>query len=466
MQDVNINIKIFERGFNKAKSYYHDLGIPIIFSYSIECKQKDILCLLANNKENKFSVYWDQPSEGFCLAGLGCAFDFEIKKQNNFIKMNKTLFKTLENSVNISEEISIGPRFFGGHAFNLNLQRDVVWEEMGSGRFFLPECIATNKLDRTWLTISALIDETINFKEALNFFSQKLFSYKNKLCQKLPLIKNTSVNEYVNFPSKDSYNDIVLSALDKIRKGIIKKIVLSRTHKIKVDQNFDVLSAVQILRNSFPTCTNFLFKFFNNTFFGSTPERLVKKNNSIINTEALAGTIRRGKDKKEDTWLVQNFLNNCKEKQEHSFVSRQLKEKLEKILINLEISSVPEIKKLKNLQHLRTPIKGKLNRDMSILDLVQLLHPTAAVAGIPSEDAIFIIDKLEPFDRGWYSGPIGWIDFNGGGDFFVALRSALVKDNVAHLFAGGGIVSESIPLEEWLETELKLKTIISTLNID
>jgi len=131
---------------------------------------------------------------------------------------------------------------------------------------------------------------------------------------------------------------------------------------------------------------------------------------------------------------------------------------------NLQHPDRPQIMKLKNVQHLQTPISGELNEDVTVLDLVARLHPTSAVAGTPTKEAMEVIHKMETHDRGWYSGPIGWLDEKGDGEFYVALRSALVKDEEAHVFAGGGIVSESHPDKEWDETELKLQPILSALS--
>ena len=130
----------------------------------------------------------------------------------------------------------------------------------------------------------------------------------------------------------------------------------------------------------------------------------------------------------------------------------------------LDISVKPHIMKLTNVQHLKTPISGTLKSNEHILQLVDILHPTPAIAGTPTDAAMKIIKQLEKNDRGWYSGPIGWFDKYGNGEFNVALRSALVKDEEAHIFAGGGIVSESIPEKEWEETELKLLPILSALS--
>ena len=166
----------------------------------------------------------------------------------------------------------------------------------------------------------------------------------------------------------------------------------------------------------------------------------------------------------EDRILAETLLDSHKEREEHNLVMEQIIRKLELIIPNIQFPKSPQILKLKNVQHLQTPISGELENGEQVLDLVTRLHPTSAVAGTPTDKAMNIIEDMEVHDRGWYSGPIGWIDDAGDGEFYVALRSALVKDEEAHVFAGGGIVSESHPDKEWEETELKLQPIISALS--
>ena len=166
----------------------------------------------------------------------------------------------------------------------------------------------------------------------------------------------------------------------------------------------------------------------------------------------------------EDRILAESLMDSHKEREEHSLVREQILRKLHPVINNIQYSTLPQIMKLKNVQHLHTPISGKLKVDINVLDLVSRLHPTSAVAGTPTPEAMEVIQEMEKHDRGWYSGPIGWLDEKGDGEFYVALRSALVKDEEAHVFAGGGIVSESHPDKEWDETELKLQPILSALS--
>ena len=310
-----------------------------------------------------------------------------------------------------------------------------------------------------------MVTKDDNHKSIFREFSRNCTHYAKRLPVTLPPLRYMSVDKYKDIPNRKEYDKIIYSVLEEIRPEKLEKVVISRSHQVKVDEGFSVVSALQVLRNIYPKCTNFFFSFPKfGVFFGATPEQLIRKNGKQIKTEALAGTIGRGRNMEEDRLLAEKLFDSHKEREEHRFVIDQIKGRLETIIPELDIPYEPQILKLKNVQHLKTPISGKLKNGEKILDLVKLLHPTPAVAGTPMKRAMQVIEKLEPHDRGWYAGPVGWIDPKGNGDFFVALRSALVKDDEAHIFVGGGIVSESLPEQEWHETELKLQPIISALS--
>ena len=158
--------------------------------------------------------------------------------------------------------------------------------------------------------------------------------------------------------------------------------------------------------------------------------------------------------------------NDKKSLDEHKLVVKEIKNILKPKLIDIKISKGPNILKLKNVQHLITNISGTLKNDISILELVKSLHPTPAVSGYPVDSALKLIKQYEEHDRGWYTGPIGWIDKYDDGDFCVALRSGFINKKTIQLFSGGGIVLNSVPEEEWEETQLKLKTISEIIQTD
>jgi menaquinone-specific isochorismate synthase len=306
------------------------------------------------------------------------------------------------------------------------------------------------------------VDESVSVED--EFIRTKIY-YENRLPVTLTPISRAPVDKFRDIPDQKTYAKTIFSVLGRIKPGQLEKVVISRSHHVKVGKNFSGISAMQILRNAYPKCVSFFFSFPDKgIFFGSTPERLIRLKNRYIQTEALAGTIARGNNMEEDRILAKKLMGSHKEREEHSLVMEQIVRKLEPIIPHIQYPSSPQILKLKNVQHLQTPITGELNQVAHILNLVKRLHPTSAVAGTPTDKSMEVISEMELHDRGWYSGPIGWVDKKGDGEFYVALRSALVKDEEAHVFSGGGIVSESHPDTEWEETELKLQPIISALS--
>jgi menaquinone-specific isochorismate synthase len=438
----------------------------ILFSYTFQFEARDLLPLLSHPADkNACRIYWEQPQEGFALAGLGKVLEINFDAGKSSDCLNEIIGNYFEKAIHVSNQAFAGPRFLGGHSFNPQLDSDDTWDAFPRACYILPECLATLNLDGCWLTISKMVTKNDNHKSLLREFSRNCIHYEKRLPVTLPPLRYVPVDKYKDIPNRKEYDEIIYSVLEEIRPEKLEKVVISRSHQVKVGEGFSVVSAVQVLRNIYPKCTNFFFSFPKaGIFFGATPERLIRKKDQQINTEALAGTIARGRNMEEDRLLAETLFDSHKEREEHRFVIEQIKGRLETIVPELDIAYEPQILKLRNVQHLKTPISAKLENDENIIDLVKLLHPTPAVAGTPMKRAMEVIRKFESHDRGWYSGPVGWIDPKGDGDFFVALRSALVKDEEAHIFVGGGIVSESLPEQEWHETELKLQPIISALS--
>ena len=438
----------------------------ILFSYTFQFEARDLLPLLSHPADkNACRIYWEQPREGFALAGLGKTLEINDDHGESNDSLNEKISNYFQQAIHVSNHPFVGPRFLGGHSFNPQSDSDKTWGEFPRACYILPECLATLNPDGCWLTISKMVTKSDNPNSLLREFSRNCTHYEKRLPVTLPPLRHVPVDKFKDIPNRKEYDEIIYSVLEEIRPEKLEKVVISRSHQVKVGKEFSVVSAVQVLRNMYPKCTNFFFSFPKaGIFFGATPERLIRKNGQQITTEALAGTIDRGRNMEEDRLLAETLFDSHKEREEHRFVIEQIKGRLETIIPEIEIPYEPIVLKLKNVQHLKTPISGVLENGEKILDLVKLLHPTPAVAGTPLKRAMEVIGKLEPHDRGWYSGPVGWIDPKGNGDFFVALRSALVKNEEAHIFVGGGIVSESLPEQEWHETELKLQPIISALS--
>ncbi|MFB6345492.1 MAG: isochorismate synthase MenF, partial [bacterium] len=185
-------------------------------------------------------------------------------------------------------------------------------------------------------------------------------------------------------------------------------------------------------------------------FVGASPELLVKKKDTNIETESLAGTIETGKSDREKQKLADQLSSNPKDLEEHRIVVDSIVDDLHSLTTSLNVGE-RDIRSLDSVQHLYTPIHATASSSQHILEYVKQLHPTPAVGGLPREEALQSIRDVEPFDRGWYAGPLGWFDGEGNGCFAVGIRSALVRQRKAQFFAGAGIVSDSVPREEWDE---------------
>jgi salicylate biosynthesis isochorismate synthase/menaquinone-specific isochorismate synthase len=178
---------------------------------------------------------------------------------------------------------------------------------------------------------------------------------------------------------------------------------------------------------------------------------------------ALAGTTRRSADPSVDDHLGEQLLRSAKEREEQAIVTARIERTLDPVSVWVSAADEPVIVKVQNVQHLATPIRAQLREPQTAVELAGLLHPTPAVGGEPREAAVRLIPELEGLDRGWYAGPVGWMDFAGDGEFCVALRGGLLRDKTAHLYAGCGIVRDSDPAAELAETEIKLQTMLPLL---
>jgi menaquinone-specific isochorismate synthase len=260
------------------------------------------------------------------------------------------------------------------------------------------------------------------------------------------------------------YRSAVTRALERIEAGEFKKIVLARVQDLAADQPLHPLRMLNGLRQRFPDCYSFSFAQGGGpSFIGASPERLVRVSKGMLETEALAGSIRRGASASEDASLSSALLHSEKDLREHRDVLDDIVARLTPLGIAPQHPTQPQIRRLANVQHLDTPVHATLPDGVHVLDVLAAMHPTPAVGGTPRETAVKQIRDLEGFPRGLYAGALGWLNAWGGGEFFVGIRSALVEGSRARVFAGAGIVAGSTPEKEFAETELKFKAMLDAL---
>ncbi|WP_309102916.1 isochorismate synthase [Microbacterium sp.] len=271
--------------------------------------------------------------------------------------------------------------------------------------------------------------------------------------------------------STQGYQDSVRQALARIAGGELSKVVLARDLSGSIPAASDLRRLVRALSTGYPDTWTFAV----DGLIGASPETLVTVQNRTVTARVLAGTIGRGADADADTAASSSLASSTKDLDEHQYAVQSVLASLRPHTRTLAASEAPFLLKLPNLFHLATDVEGELADDGSALDLVGALHPTAAVAGTPTPAAIAAIRELEPFDRGRYAGPVGWVDAAGNGEWAIALRCAQFGTPPARRFAeytdsipvtayaGAGIVDGSDPETELLETRIKFRPLVDAL---
>ncbi|WP_425487552.1 isochorismate synthase [Microbacterium immunditiarum] len=267
------------------------------------------------------------------------------------------------------------------------------------------------------------------------------------------------------------YQDAVRAALDAIAAGEVGKVVLARDLVGTIPAGSDIRRLARALANDYPDTWTYAV----DGLIGASPETLVTVSGGAVTARVLAGTIPRGTDADDDAHASEELAHSAKNIDEHRYAVESVLEVLRPYTRELRAADEPYTLELPNLWHLATDVAGELHDHASALDLVEALHPTAAVAGTPTDAAVELIRRLEPFDRGRYAGPVGWVDAHGDGEWAIALRCAQIGAGpvrrhaeysdtipvIAH--AGAGIVAGSDPEAELIETRVKFRPIVDAL---
>jgi len=271
---------------------------------------------------------------------------------------------------------------------------------------------------------------------------------------------NQPVSLTAGAQSASGFRQSVERAVAAIGQGDLEKVVLARDLVGNLPADFDIRSALSKLAERFPTC----WVYSVDGLFGASPELLVRVAHGQVSARVLAGTAGRGTDPEVDKAISAALAASTKNTTEHAFAVDSLVQTLMPFCEHVDADPKPFSLALPNLWHLASDVHGVLRDEASVLDLAAALHPTAAVAGTPRLDAQNLLAELEPFDRGRYAGPVGWIGADGDGEWAIALRGAQIEGSTIRAFAGCGIVAGSEPDAELAETELKFSPIREALS--
>jgi menaquinone-specific isochorismate synthase len=259
--------------------------------------------------------------------------------------------------------------------------------------------------------------------------------------------------------SSMEWQEAVASAVRRIKRGDVRKVVLARDLYASAERPFDQRALLSRLAARYPDCYTFACA----GLVGATPELLIRRDGAEVTSLVLAGTMPRGATGAEDAKIAAALLGSAKENEEHGYAVTSLRDVLTPLCAGLDVEEHPSLIRLPNLQHLGTHVRGVLAADRSALALAAALHPTAAVGGTPRDAAVELIRELEQMDRDRYAGPVGWVDADGNGEWGIALRCARIDGTRARLFAGCGIVAGSDPAAELAETSVKFRPMRTAL---
>ena len=265
-------------------------------------------------------------------------------------------------------------------------------------------------------------------------------------------------------PTPAEYAGLVEAARARIRAGALDKVVLARTLEVRAGRTLDAGQLLRRLRAAEPAGYVFAASTGTGTLVGASPELLAQVSGRTLKVNPLAGSAPRYGDPAADRAAADGLLRSDKDRHEHDVVVRAVAAALAPLCDELEYPDEPMLHATANVWHLATSFNGRLRASVrSVLTVVAALHPTPAVGGFPAGAALEALRELEPFERGSYAGPVGWVDANGDGVWALALRCAELFGEHARLFAGAGIVANSDPASEVEETARKFRAFLDSL---
>ena len=372
-------------------------------------------------------VTWLRRGEG--LVGWGVAAMIRPSGSTRFSDAAKWWSETMARTT-VHDDVAepgTGPVCFGSFAFA---------DEPGDSVLVLPRVVVGRRGDRTWLTTIGEVADPLATTEpapapAVSFADGAL--------------------------NGEQWMSVVADAVARIGAGDLEKVVLARDLVATSVSDVDVRWPLQRLAATYPMC----WTFHVDGMLGATPEMLVRRERGLVTSRVLAGTIRRTGDDDRDLALAATLARSSKDLEEHEYAVRSVADALEPHCSGMNVPEAPFVLHLPNVMHLASDVAGVVHAaehpelSTSSLELAEALHPSAAVGGTPTSAAVALIDEIEGMDRGRYAGPVGWMDASGDGEWGIALRSAEVSGPTVRLFAGCGIVADSVPEAELAEAQAK-----------
>ena len=359
-------------------------------------------------------------------------------------------------------------RFYGGFSFRADHSAVGVWAGFTSALFHLPEFeLEGRRRTAPRLTARAVVGpDQAGADRALGL----LLMRTERICQRLRELSGCENGPRPTIPTtrteseRGGWDSAVTDALAAIAGGEVSKVVLARTMDVTTEQRLDPVEVAQHLWEENRGSHVFLFEPAEGCpLVGAAPETIATMSRGAFHATAVAGTVARGETPEEQRALAARLLASEKDGMEHRIALDDMVARLGPLAHEVHAQPAPHVLTLARIQHLEAEIRASVPGGTSVLTVLEALHPTPAVCGLPRDDALAFLGRAEPFERGWYAGPVGWFDLEGNGVFAPALRCAVARDHQWRLFAGAGIVAGSDPGLEWEETSIKFEPVLRAL---
>lgn len=456
--------EIKEKGLLGVKRA-RELGRPILMSEVHKMDTTNPLSFFNTGKDHYCGerFFWKDPANEMVLIGLGISKQFQSDQAaDRFFHVEKEWKSFLKDSFifNDYKVDGVGPLMFGGFSFDPFKEKTNLWSKFADSLFHIPKFLLSIVQGETYLTTNIIFtpnDDLSLYSKSMEERNQLLHSIRNNSTTASPsLIRKEEI-------SPERWKQTVDGVVNELTHGPLKKVVLARELRLVFNSDVEAESVLENLYTQQPASYIFAFESNGDCFIGASPERLIKKQGDEVYSTCLAGSISRGQTEEEDQALGQTLLADQKNLKEHGYVVEMIKEALEQSCKEVILPGHPQLMKMRDIQHLYTPVIGKCGPNTSLLLLVERLHPTPALGGLPKTSAVEKIREVEQLDRGLFGGPLGWVDYQQNGEFAVAIRSGLIQGDEVSLFAGCGVVADSHSEEEYLETSLKFRPMLRAL---
>jgi menaquinone-specific isochorismate synthase len=400
------------------------------------------------NQPDEIKIYLSDREKQDQLAGIGQVDRFIESDEADFL----ALFPEMRRRIALSHNQI---KYLGGITFNLNQVLDETWASFGKYHFLIPRFEIFTQDGQTFLAGNYRVTSEKNGQGDLEALCQELEALDfggPTAPAPPPYLKGRT-----DLPDQANWHQNVSQAVHLINTSSLNKIVLARKTTLKLSHAPNPIDLLIHLKRGSTGSFDFCFQVAPHlAFLGSTPELLYRRNGQTIASEAIAGTRPKGKNAQEERIFFEELINSTKDQQEHQVVVDSILATLQCLCHKVEILKKAEVLKLSLVQHLYSQFTGQLNPTSQDEDILMALHPTPSVLGAPKPQAFQDLVWLEPYTRGWYAGPIGWVGRNEA-MFMVGIRSGLLNGKEISLFSGAGIVGGSDPAKEWDEIDNKLQ---------